>query len=91
MKRYQRDMHGYGENAFWRPENDTNKFYGPTRLRTALAQSRNPNCGRTDIGARCVRANSSSRYHGQACARPRDGLDIYQNKAHKTLNYSTIY
>lgn len=25
----------------WRPENDTGKFYGPTRLREALAKSRN--------------------------------------------------
>lgn len=30
-----------GENAWWRPENDTQEFYGPTRLRVALAQSRN--------------------------------------------------
>jgi penicillin-binding protein 1A len=29
-----------GENA-WRPENYTERFYGPTRLREALAQSRN--------------------------------------------------
>lgn len=28
-------------NTLWRPENDTRKFYGPTRLRVALAQSRN--------------------------------------------------
>ena len=32
---------GGGENNMWRPVNDTRKFYGPTRLRTALNQSRN--------------------------------------------------
>ncbi len=30
-----------GENSLWRPHNDTNKFYGPTRLRVALAESMN--------------------------------------------------
>jgi len=30
-----------GENSLWRPENDTKKFYGPTRLRVALDHSRN--------------------------------------------------
>ena len=30
-----------GANAIWRPENDTEKFYGPTRLRVALRTSRN--------------------------------------------------
>ena len=30
-----------GENSWWRPENDTQEFYGPTRLRVALAESRN--------------------------------------------------
>jgi len=30
-----------GENEMWRPVNDTRKFYGPTRLRTALNESRN--------------------------------------------------
>ncbi len=30
-----------GENAWWRPENDTDQFYGPTRLRVAFAESRN--------------------------------------------------
>jgi len=30
-----------GENAWWRPENDDDQFYGPTRLRVALAESRN--------------------------------------------------
>lgn len=34
-------MRDTGENAWWRPENDTMKFYGPTRLRVALAKSRN--------------------------------------------------
>ena len=34
-------MRDTGENAWWRPENDTKKFYGPTRLRVALARSRN--------------------------------------------------
>lgn len=29
------------EGGFWRPENDTKKFYGPTRLRVALSESRN--------------------------------------------------
>lgn len=28
-------------NSLWRPQNDTKKFYGPTRLRTAILQSRN--------------------------------------------------
>lgn len=28
-------------NTLWRPQNDTRQFYGPTRLRVALAQSRN--------------------------------------------------
>ncbi len=30
-----------GENALWRPMNDTKKFYGPTRLREGLVKSRN--------------------------------------------------
>jgi penicillin-binding protein 1A len=30
-----------GANSLWRPENDTKKFYGPTRLRVALDHSRN--------------------------------------------------
>lgn len=30
-----------GENSWWRPENDTKKFYGPTSLRWALVKSRN--------------------------------------------------
>ena len=30
-----------GENVWWRPQNDTEEFYGPTRLRVALAESRN--------------------------------------------------
>ncbi len=29
------------DNSLWRPQNDTHKFYGPTRLRTAIIQSRN--------------------------------------------------
>jgi penicillin-binding protein 1A len=29
------------ENGVWRPHNDNMKFYGPTRLRVALTQSRN--------------------------------------------------
>ncbi|HLB42825.1 MAG TPA: PBP1A family penicillin-binding protein [Gammaproteobacteria bacterium] len=29
------------DNSFWRPQNETRKFYGPTRLRTAIMQSRN--------------------------------------------------
>lgn len=34
-------MKDSGENDWWRPENDTREFYGPTRLRVALAKSRN--------------------------------------------------
>ena len=34
-------MKDSGENALWRPNNDTMKFYGPTRLRVGLAKSRN--------------------------------------------------
>jgi penicillin-binding protein 1A len=30
-----------GENQLWRPKNDNEKFYGPTRLRVGLAESRN--------------------------------------------------
>jgi len=30
-----------GENALWRPQNDTLKFYGPTRLMVGLTKSRN--------------------------------------------------
>lgn len=30
-----------GENALWRPQNDTRKFYGPTRLREGLVESMN--------------------------------------------------
>ena len=30
-----------GENQWWRPENDTLRFYGPTRLRVGLRRSRN--------------------------------------------------
>ena len=29
------------DHSLWRPQNDTHKFYGPTRLRTALIKSRN--------------------------------------------------
>lgn len=29
------------DNSFWRPQNDTHQFYGPTRLREALVHSRN--------------------------------------------------
>lgn len=29
------------DNYMWRPQNNTNKFYGPTRLKVALTQSRN--------------------------------------------------
>src|SRR3990167_6186622 len=29
------------DNSLWRPQNDTHKFYGHTRLRTAIMQSRN--------------------------------------------------
>lgn len=32
---------GYGEDTMWRPTNDTLKFYGPTRLRVGLTESRN--------------------------------------------------
>ncbi len=34
-------LRGATEDEFWRPMNDTNKFYGPTRLRVALVESRN--------------------------------------------------
>ncbi|MCK4607938.1 MAG: penicillin-binding protein 1A [Gammaproteobacteria bacterium] len=34
-------MSDTGENSLWRPQNDTRKFYGPTRLRTGLIKSRN--------------------------------------------------
>lgn len=30
-----------GENEWWRPHNDTMKFYGPTTVRTGLTKSRN--------------------------------------------------
>ena len=30
-----------GENQLWRPQNDTEKFYGPTSLRVGLMKSRN--------------------------------------------------
>ncbi|MDF1759261.1 MAG: penicillin-binding protein 1A [Coxiellaceae bacterium] len=30
-----------GENQLWRPRNDTQKFYGPTSVRTGLVKSRN--------------------------------------------------
>jgi penicillin-binding protein 1A len=29
------------DNSLWRPQNDTHRFYGPTRLRTAIIESRN--------------------------------------------------
>lgn len=29
------------DNSLWRPQNDTHQFYGPTRIRTAIIQSRN--------------------------------------------------
>lgn len=34
-------IHDSGENSLWRPHNDNNQFYGPTRLKVGLAQSRN--------------------------------------------------
>jgi penicillin-binding protein 1A len=34
-------MSDTGENSLWRPQNDTDKFYGPTRLREGLIKSRN--------------------------------------------------
>jgi penicillin-binding protein 1A len=34
-------IEGAGLENMWRPENDAKKFYGPTRLRDALARSRN--------------------------------------------------
>jgi penicillin-binding protein 1A len=34
-------MEGGGLESLWRPENDARHFYGPTRLRIALAASRN--------------------------------------------------
>jgi penicillin-binding protein 1A len=29
------------DNSLWRPQNDSHRFYGPTRLRTAIIESRN--------------------------------------------------
>jgi len=29
------------DNSLWRPQNESHKFYGPTRLRTAIIESRN--------------------------------------------------
>jgi penicillin-binding protein 1A len=34
-------LYDSGENSLWRPHNDDNKFYGPTRLKVGLAKSRN--------------------------------------------------
>ena len=34
-------IEGSGLEGLWRPENDSHHFYGPTRLRDALARSRN--------------------------------------------------
>lgn len=34
-------VEGSGLEGLWRPENDSRRFYGPTRLRDALARSRN--------------------------------------------------
>ena len=34
-------MQDSGENALWRPMNDTRKFYGPTSIRMGLIKSRN--------------------------------------------------
>lgn len=34
-------MNDTGENRLWRPTNDTRKFYGPTRVRVGLTESRN--------------------------------------------------
>ncbi len=34
-------IEGSGLEGLWRPENDSRRFYGPTRLRDALARSRN--------------------------------------------------
>lgn len=34
-------MRDLSTNSFWRPQNDTQKFSGPTRLRIALTESRN--------------------------------------------------
>jgi penicillin-binding protein 1A len=34
-------IEGAGLEEMWRPENDSGRFYGPTRLRDALARSRN--------------------------------------------------
>jgi len=34
-------IEGAGVEEMWRPENDARRFYGPTRLRDALARSRN--------------------------------------------------
>ncbi len=34
-------LENYQEGTLWRPQNDTHRFYGPTRLRTAIIHSRN--------------------------------------------------
>ena len=34
-------LHDTGDETLWRPQNDTRKFYGPTRLRVGLTRSRN--------------------------------------------------
>ncbi|MDE2304319.1 MAG: transglycosylase domain-containing protein, partial [Gammaproteobacteria bacterium] len=34
-------LNGSTDDSAWRPKNDANKFYGPTRLREALVRSRN--------------------------------------------------
>jgi penicillin-binding protein 1A len=34
-------IHDVEQEALWRPQNSTQQFYGPTRLRTALVNSRN--------------------------------------------------
>ena len=34
-------LHDTGDDTLWRPQNDTRRFYGPTRLRIGLIRSRN--------------------------------------------------
>ncbi len=34
-------LHDTGDETLWRPQNDTRRFYGPTRLRVGLIKSRN--------------------------------------------------
>ena len=62
-----------GPTAAWRPENASGKFYGPTRLREALAQSRNLVSIRLlrDVGVERV-ARYAERFGFRAASLPRE-------------------